>query len=147
MELKVEGSVTLTDVFEGVTIETDAGWFVIAQRDGGIEVWLGDKLVYPASALEAQVQGLRESIDRVMAALSKEKAKFHSYSPHLTGFQKAMAIIDAEFTEEADVFDSRMEAAIRKDVAAVHAGTMSLATYQQKYNLIPEEVPNDHHTT
>jgi hypothetical protein len=41
-------SIVLEDVFSGIGIRTKKGLFGIAQRDGGIEVMLNGKLVYPA---------------------------------------------------------------------------------------------------
>lgn len=42
--------VTLTEVYSGVGIRTDAGLFGIAERDGGIEVMLNGKTVWAMGA-------------------------------------------------------------------------------------------------
>ena len=45
-----QGSLVLSEVFNGIGIETDAGVFGIAQRDGGIEIMHGENLllgIYP----------------------------------------------------------------------------------------------------
>ena len=46
MKLRVSeaGEIILSDVFNAIGIETDAGLFGIAQRDSGIEVTLDDEL-------------------------------------------------------------------------------------------------------
>lgn len=41
-----ETILVLSEVYSGVGIETDAGLFGIAQRDGGIEVMLDGKLIW-----------------------------------------------------------------------------------------------------
>lgn len=46
--------VTLTEVYSGVGIRTDAGLFGIAQRDGGIEVMLNGKMVWARGAGAAE---------------------------------------------------------------------------------------------
>lgn len=42
--------VTLTEVYSGVGIKTDAGLFGIAERDGGIEIMLDGKTVWAMGA-------------------------------------------------------------------------------------------------
>jgi len=46
----VDGEVTLYDVYSGVGIQTDAGLFGVAQRDGGIEVMLDGTMLFASTS-------------------------------------------------------------------------------------------------
>jgi len=52
MKIRAEDhDIILSDVFNGIGIETDQGRFGIAQRDMGIEVMLDGKLVWSSTEL------------------------------------------------------------------------------------------------
>lgn len=61
--------ITLCEVYSGVGIQTDAGLFGIAQRDGGIEVMLNGKTVW---AMGADPDGLPNTLPP--PAMTEERA-------------------------------------------------------------------------
>ena len=52
--MDVEGIVELSEVYNGVGIETDQGHFGIAMRDNGIEVLLNGELVFNSNELKKE---------------------------------------------------------------------------------------------
>ncbi len=60
MKIAIEGSeVTLSEVYSGVSIQTDMGLFRIAQRDGGIEVMLNGKTVWASHEINPSVRPVK----------------------------------------------------------------------------------------
>jgi hypothetical protein len=49
----VDGEIVLSEVYNGIGIQTDMGLFGIAQRDGGIEVMLNGKPAWTSHELSA----------------------------------------------------------------------------------------------
>jgi hypothetical protein len=46
IEVDEEHNITLSEVYEGIVIQTKTGMFGVCERDGGIEVTFKGKLVY-----------------------------------------------------------------------------------------------------
>jgi hypothetical protein len=69
LETDENGEIVLSDVFNGIGIKTDAGTFGIAQRDGGIEVMLSGKLVYPPVHLKEIVSEICNNCESSVTSL------------------------------------------------------------------------------
>lgn len=70
-----EAVLVLSDVFSGIGIETDAGLFGIAQRDGGIEVLLNGKIVW--SLHMAEIADRRtQQVEEIARLVSRPHCSF-----------------------------------------------------------------------
>lgn len=104
--------VELEGVYNGVGIQTDQGLFGIAQRDGGIEVMLDGKLVFPLPFPERRKQlgddilndpGMEVSYRANVAMLLHDHFNKADFSDHDTRNEAASMILNLIFRAGSQV--------------------------------------------